>query len=238
MLFIAISQPQSQGQKPTLRFRPPLGQNKKGQCHRGSQSSLISRLPASASRAPKRARRAEMKAGARRKGCRRGCAAQLCSLRRSKPSQLQGYPGALRHRRRSRVSTPRKKDRDFSLLRAGRACGVPQFQLPQRTPGQTRQARDGRRGPPGGAWAGPGAHCGGGPAWVLGLFGAQTPKRAARWSAKRHSLLSSPQVAKAPHRALLSAQPRPAAGRATPWPGPPCDRPPQSASVEEVSRLA
>ena len=30
MLFIAISQPQSQVQKPTLRFRPPLGQNKKG----------------------------------------------------------------------------------------------------------------------------------------------------------------------------------------------------------------
>ena len=72
--------------------------------------------------------------------------------------------------RRSRVSTPRRKDRDFSLLRAGRACGVPQFQLPQRTPGQTRQARDGRRGPPGGAWAGPGAHCGVGPAWVLGGF--------------------------------------------------------------------
>ena len=80
----------------------------------------------------------------------------------------------------------------------------------------TRQARGGRRGPPGGAWAGPGAHCGVGPAWVLGLFGAQTPRRAARWSAKRHSSLSSPQVAKAPHRALLSAQPRPAAGRATP----------------------
>ena len=117
-------------------------------------------------------------------------------------------------------------------------CGVPQFQLPQRTPGQTRQARDGRRGPPGGAWAGPGAHCGVGPAWVLGLFVAQTPIRGARWSAERHSLSRPSQVAKAPYCALLSAQPRPAAGRATPWPGPPCDRPPQSASVEEVSRLA
>ena len=52
------------------------------------------------------------------------------------------------------------------------------------------------------------------------------------------TLLSSSQVAKAPYCALLSAQPRPAAGRATSWPGPPCDRPPQSASVEEVSRLA
>ena len=120
----------------------------------------------------------------------------------------------------------------------GRRCGVPQFQLPQRTPGQTRQARDGRRGPPGGAWAGPGAHCGVGPAWVLGLFVAETPIRGARWSAERHSLLSSSQVAKAPYCALLSAQPRPAAGRATSWPGPPSDRPPQSASVEEVSRLA
>ena len=49
-------------------------------------------------------------------------------------------------------------------------CGVPQFQLPQRTPGQTRQARGGRQRPPGGAWAGPGAHCGVGPAWVLGGF--------------------------------------------------------------------
>ena len=153
-------------------------------------------------------------------------------------ASLGGYPGALRHRRRSRVSTPRRKDRDFSLLRAGRACGVPQFQLPQRTPGQTRQARDGRRGPPGGAWAGPGAHCGVGPAWVLGLFGAQTPSRGARWSAERHSLSRPSQVAKAPYCALLSAQPRPAAGRATPWPGPPCDRPPQSVSVEEASRLA
>ena len=94
-------------------------------------------------------------------------------------------------------------------------CGVPQFQLPQRTPGQTRQARDGRRGPPGGAWAGPGAHCGVGPAWVLGLFVAEKPNRGARWSAERHSLLSSSQVAKAPYCALLSAQPRPAAGRAT-----------------------
>ena len=133
---------------------------------------------------------------------------------------------------------PRRKDRDFSLLRAGRACGVPQFQLPQRTPGQTRQARGGRQGPPGGAWAGPGAHCGVGPAWVLGLFGAQTPSQGARWSAERHSLSRPSQVAKAPYCALLSAQPRPAAGRATPWPGPPCDRPPQSVSVEEVSRLA
>ena len=52
----------------------------------------------------------------------------------------------------------------------GSACGVPQFQLPQRTPGQTRQARGGRQRPPGGAWAGPGAHCGVGPAWVLGGF--------------------------------------------------------------------
>ena len=52
------------------------------------------------------------------------------------------------------------------------------------------------------------------------------------------TLLSPSQFAKAPYCALLSAQPRPAAGRATPWPGPPCDRPPQSASVEEVSRLA
>ena len=52
------------------------------------------------------------------------------------------------------------------------------------------------------------------------------------------TLLSSSQVAEAPYCALLSAQPRPAAGRATPWPGPPCDRPPQSASVEEESRLA
>ena len=52
------------------------------------------------------------------------------------------------------------------------------------------------------------------------------------------TLLSPSQVAKAPYCALLSAQPRPAAGRATTWPGPPCDRPPQSASVEEVSRLA
>ena len=84
--------------------------------------------------------------------------------------------------------------------------------------GQTRQARDGRRGPPGGAWAGPGAHCGVGPAWVLGLFGAQTPIRGARWSAERHSLSRPSQVAKAPYCALLSAQPRPAAGRATPWP--------------------
>ena len=57
-------------------------------------------------------------------------------------------------------------------------------------------------------------------------------------SEERHSLSRSSQVAKAPYCALLSAQPRPAAGRATPWPGPPCDRPPQSASVEEVSRLA
>jgi len=121
-----------------------------------------------------------------------------------------------------------------------RACGVPQFQLPQRTPGQTRQARDGRRGPPGGAWAGPGAHCGVGPAWVLGLFVAQTPIRGARWSAERHSLSRPSQFAKAPYCAPLSAQPRPAAGRATPWPGPPCDRPPLSASLgrEEVSRLA
>ena len=116
-------------------------------------------------------------------------------------------------------------------------CGVPQFQLPQRTPGQTRQARDGRRGPPGGAWAGPGAHCGVGPAWVLGLFVSRSPVRRARWL-RRSSVLSPSQVAKAPYCALLSAQPRPAAGRATPWPGPPCDRPPQSASVEEVSRLA
>ena len=122
--------------------------------------------------------------------------------------------------------------------RAGRACGVPQFQLPQRTPGQTRQARDGRRGPPGGAWAGPGAHCGVGPAWVLGLFIAETPSQGARWSAKRHSLSRQSQVATAPYCALLSAQPRPAAGRATPWPGPPCDRPPKSVSVEEASRLA
>ena len=52
------------------------------------------------------------------------------------------------------------------------------------------------------------------------------------------TLLSPSQFAKAPYCALLSAQPRPAAGRATSWPGPPCDRPPQSASVEEVSRLA
>ena len=89
------------------------------------------------------------------------------------------------------------------------SCGVPQFQLPQRTPGQTRQARGGRRGPPGGAWAGPGAHCGVGPAWVLGLFGAQTPSRGARWSAERHSLSRPSQVAKAPYCALLSAQPRP-----------------------------
>ena len=70
-----------------------------------------------------------------------------------------------------------------------------------------------------------------------GLFDAQTPIRGARWSAERHSL-SRLSFAKAPYCALLSAQPRPAAGRATPWPGPPCDRPPQSASVEEVSRLA
>ena len=116
-------------------------------------------------------------------------------------------------------------------------CGVPQFQLPQRTPGQTRQARDGRRGPPGGAWAGPGARCGVGPAWVLGLFASKTPIRGVRWVAGAHSL-SRPSFAKAPYCALLSAQPRPAAGRATPWPGPPCDRPPQSASVEEVSRPA
>ena len=54
-------------------------------------------------------------------------------------------------------------------------CGVPQFQLPQRTPGQTRQARGGRRGPPGGAWAGPGAHCGVGPAWVLEIISNQKP---------------------------------------------------------------
>ena len=60
-------------------------------------------------------------------------------------------------------------------MRAGRACGVPQFQLPQRTPGQTRQARDGRRGPPGGAWAGPGAHCGVGPAWVLEIICLLSP---------------------------------------------------------------
>ena len=120
----------------------------------------------------------------------------------------------------------------FFVVIGGHACVV------VRTPGQTRQARDGRRGPPGGAWAGPGAHCGVGPAWVLGLFIAETPSQGARWSAKRHSLSRPSQVAKAPYCALLSAQPRPAAGRATPWPGPPCDRPPQSASVEEVSRLA
>ena len=52
------------------------------------------------------------------------------------------------------------------------------------------------------------------------------------------TLLRPSQLAKAPYCALLSAQPRPAAGRATSWPGPPSDRPPQSASVEEVSRLA
>ena len=99
-------------------------------------------------------------------------------------------------------------------MRAGRACGVPQFQLPQRTPGQTRQARDGRRGPPGGAWAGPGAHCGVGPAWVLGLFIAETPSQGARWSAKRHSLSKPSQVAIAP------TAPCSAPSRAPPLEGP------------------
>ena len=70
---------------------------------------------------------------------------------------------------------------------------------------------------------------------MLGLFASKTPIRGVRWVAGAHSL-SRPSFAKAPYCALLSAQPRPAAGRATPWPGPPCDRPPQSASVEEVSR--
>ena len=57
--------------------------------------------------------------------------------------------------------------------------------------------------------AGPGPHCGVGPAWVLGLFGAQTPSQGARWSAKRHSLSRLSQVARAPYCALLSPQPRP-----------------------------
>ena len=54
----------------------------------------------------------------------------------------------------------------------------------------------------------------------------------------RSLLLAKHKVVLAPPCAQLRAQPPPAAGRATPWPGPPCDRPPQSASVEEASRSA
>ena len=63
----------------------------------------------------------------------------------------------------------------FCVVEVPHLCGVPQSQLPQRTPGQTRQARGGRRGPPGGARAGPGAHCGVGPAWVLEIISNQKP---------------------------------------------------------------
>ncbi len=111
-------------------------------------------------------------------------------------------------------------------------CGVPQFQLPQRTPGQTRQARGGRRGAPGGARAGPGAHCGVGPAWVLEIISNQKPSP---MSCPAHRIgLSSLSNAKV----VLAPPCAPAAGRTTPWSGPPCDRPPQSASVEEASRSA
>ena len=83
----------------------------------------------------------------------------------------------------------------------------------------------------------------GGPLWCgpnlgAGAFRRRKAQARCSLSAERHSLLSSSQVAIAPYCAPLSAQPRPAAGRATEWPGPPSDRPPQSASVEEVSRLA
>ena len=77
-------------------------------------------------------------------------------------------------------------------------------------------------------------------AWVLGLFSPKLQSDelfGSGWS-QFLCFLSNSQVVRAPYCAPLSAQPRPAAGRATPWPGPPCDRPPQSASVEEVSRLA
>jgi hypothetical protein len=148
-------------------------------------------------------------------------------------------PVQLENSNRDEFSSPVGMHRDFSLLRAGRACGVPQFQLPQRTPGQTRQARGGRRGPPGGARAGPGAHCGVGPAWVLEIISNQKPSP---MSCPAHriglSSLSNAKVVLAPPCAPLRAQPPPAAGRATPWSGPPCDRPPQSASVEEASRSA
>ena len=73
---------------------------------------------------------------------------------------------ARRRGRRRRRDNARTRNRNKDRNR----CGVPQFQLPQRTPGRTRQARGGRQRPPGGAWAGPGAHCGVGPAWVLGGF--------------------------------------------------------------------
>ena len=83
----------------------------------------------------------------------------------------------------------------------------------------------------------------GGPLWCgpnlgAGAFPHRKAEARCSLSAERPSLLSSSQVAIAPYCAPLSAQPRPAAGRATEWPGPPSDRPPQSASVEEVSRLA
>ena len=109
----------------------------------------------------------------------------------------------------------------------GGKCGVPQFQLPQRTPGQTRQARGGRQGPPGGAWAGPGAHCGVGPAWVLGgFFLASCPPITAR-----DRLAATPQsVAHTDNKQVCYCAPLarllhrrlPPKGRAPPAPPGPC----------------
>ena len=85
----------------------------------------------------------------------------------------------------------------------------------------------------------------GGPLWCGPSLGAgafclqnSSPTSSLARAGVSSLFLSTSQVVRAPCCAPLSAQPRPAAGRATPWPGPPCDRPPQSASVEEVSRLA
>ena len=49
-------------------------------------------------------------------------------------------------------------------------CGVPQFQLLQGHPAEPGKRVAGGVGPPRGEWAGPGAHCGVGPAWVPWVF--------------------------------------------------------------------
>ena len=99
-------------------------------------------------------------------------------------------------------------------------CGVPQSQLPQRTPGQTRQARGGRRGPPGGARAGPGAHCGVGPAWVLEIISNQKPSPMS-CPAHRIGLTSLSKRESRVSASLRPAQSPAAAGR---WKGHPVAR--------------
>ena len=142
--------------------------------------------------------------------------------------------GERRRAQRRLVRKRRRRTTSDAALNPCPWCGVPQFQPPQRTPGQTRQARGGRQGPPGGAWAGPGAHCGVGPAWVLGgFFLASCPPISVRDRQLAH-FCSEHTTGLLLRTACAFAAPAPTAEgpRFPAPPGPPCatgrPRPPRS----------